>query len=237
MMNVLITGTSRGIGFELSRHFAQQKDVNVFALSRSVAGLEKLKAACLKDGGEGEVITLPADLGKNEDITSVINSITAQTGTLDILINNAGYLFKHSFVDFPEKEMKNIFEVNFFAVVRLVQKALPLLSKSSLPHIVNISSMGGYQESSKFSGLSMYSSSKGALSILTECLAEELKEKNISVNCLALGAVQTEMVEEAFPGYKAPVSATEMAAFIMDFALKGRKYFNGKILPVNLSTP
>jgi len=85
--------------------------------------------------------------------------------------------------------------------------------------------------------MSLYSASKGALAILTESLAEELKEQNIRVNALALGAVQTEMLEEAFPGYQAAVTAEEMADFITDFALKAHSYINGKIIPVSLSTP
>ena len=97
--------------------------------------------------------------------------------------------------------------------------------------------MGGYQGSSKFPGLSLYSASKGALSILSECMAEELGEKGIKVNCLALGAAQTEMLEKAFPGYQAPLSANEMAEFISDFAINGHRYFNGKILPISVSTP
>ena len=93
------------------------------------------------------------------------------------------------------------------------------------------------QGSAKFPGLTAYSSSKAAIAGLTECLAEELKDKNISVNCLAIGAVQTEMLEEAFPGYKAPLSPKQMAEYIFDFALKGHQYYNGKILPVSSSTP
>ena len=97
--------------------------------------------------------------------------------------------------------------------------------------------MGGFQGSSKFPGLSAYSASKAALANLTECLAEELKEKNICANCLALGAVQTEMLETAFPGYVAPVKSREMASFIAYFATRGHQFYNGKILPVSVSTP
>jgi NAD(P)-dependent dehydrogenase (short-subunit alcohol dehydrogenase family) len=104
-------------------------------------------------------------------------------------------------------------------------------------HIVNIASMGGFQGSSKYKGLSYYSASKAALACLTECLATEFQESKIKVNCLALGAVQTEMFEAAFPGNKAPVKAHEMAEFIADFALKGHKFFNGKILPVATNNP
>jgi NAD(P)-dependent dehydrogenase (short-subunit alcohol dehydrogenase family) len=97
--------------------------------------------------------------------------------------------------------------------------------------------MGGFQGSAKFKGLSLYSASKGALAILTECMAEEFKEKNINVNCLALGSVQTEMLAKAFPGYKAQSSPAEMAEFIANFALNAYKQINGKIIPVSASTP
>jgi 3-oxoacyl-[acyl-carrier protein] reductase len=108
---------------------------------------------------------------------------------------------------------------------------------SSGSHIVNISSMGGYQGSSKYKGLSVYSASKAALSCLSECLAGELKDSGISVNCLALGSVQTGMFEKAFPGFKAPLGPKEMAEFITYFAINGNKYFNGKVLPVAVNNP
>ena len=104
-------------------------------------------------------------------------------------------------------------------------------------HVLNITSMGGVQGSAKFPGLSAYSSSKGALVILTELLAEEFKDSGPSFNALALGAVQTEMLEEAFPGYKAPVSAAQIGEYIIDFALNGHQFYNGKVLPISSSTP
>jgi NAD(P)-dependent dehydrogenase (short-subunit alcohol dehydrogenase family) len=120
---------------------------------------------------------------------------------------------------------------------QLIQSLLDLLAKSGKSHVINISSIGGMQGSVKFPGLSAYSSAKGALGILTECLAAELSDKGISFNCLALGSVQTEMFKMAFPGYKAQLKPEEIATFIADFALNGNKYFNGKILPVSVSTP
>ncbi len=108
---------------------------------------------------------------------------------------------------------------------------------SGLKHVVNVTSMAGYQGSSKFNGLSYYSASKAALGSLTECLAEELKDESIKVNALAIGAVQTEMLEEAFPGFKAPLQPSQMAEFMKWFTLEGPVFFNGKVLPVSLSTP
>jgi NAD(P)-dependent dehydrogenase (short-subunit alcohol dehydrogenase family) len=97
--------------------------------------------------------------------------------------------------------------------------------------------MGGIQGSAKFPGLSLYSAAKGAVAVLTEAMAEELKERGISVNCLAFGAVQTEMLARAFPGYQAPINPDQIANFVADFCINGQKYFNGKILPVSISTP
>jgi NAD(P)-dependent dehydrogenase (short-subunit alcohol dehydrogenase family) len=97
--------------------------------------------------------------------------------------------------------------------------------------------MGGVQGTVKFPGLSAYSSSKAALAGLTECLAIEFQDKDIAVNCLALGAVQTEMLQEAFPGFKAPVSPDKMAEFIGNFVLTAHHFMNGKVLPISLSTP
>jgi NAD(P)-dependent dehydrogenase (short-subunit alcohol dehydrogenase family) len=104
-------------------------------------------------------------------------------------------------------------------------------------HVVTISSMGGVQGSMKFPGLAAYSSSKGAVITLTELLAEEYKEQGIAFNALALGAVQTEMLAEAFPDYKAPTTAEEMAGYIANFTLTGNQFYNGKVLQVSASTP
>ena len=111
------------------------------------------------------------------------------------------------------------------------------MKNSQQKHIVNISSMGGVNGTSKFAGLSAYSSSKGALSTLTECLAEELKPENIRVNALAIGAVDTMMLREAFPGYKADVTASEMAKHIISFSTAQPLLYNGKVIQVSNSTP
>lgn len=128
-----------------------------------------------------------------------------------------------------------VYDVNVFGVAQLIQCVLPFMTSGS--HVVNVSSMGGVQGSAKFAGLSAYSSSKGAIITLNELLAEEYKDKGIAFNTLALGAVQTEMLEEAFPGYKAPVSASQMATYIKEFSLSGNQFYNGKVLPVSASTP
>lgn len=231
-MNIIITGASRGIGFELAKKFAAIASNKVFAISRNK---EKLDLLATEVGRRGTIFCKAFDLNSGNIQKELLPFILENASSVDILINNAGFLVNKPFDELTDDDFDQTFAVNVKGVFRLTRDLLPYFSENA--HIVNISSMGGVQGSAKFPGLSLYSSSKGALGILTECLAEELKDRKISANALALGAVQTEMLAEAFPGYKAPLSANEMADFIHDFAMNGNKFFNGKILPVSSSTP
>ncbi len=226
MKNIIITGTSRGIGFEMVKLFSDAGH-NVLALSRNSKPISDLK---LKN-----VTALEFDIANESEILKL--SAYLQTGmkSVDVLINNAGFLVNKPFSEITSEEFKRCYDVNVFGVASLIRTTLPFMKKDG--HVLNISSMGGIQGSVKFPGLSAYSSSKGAIITLTELLAEEYKETGPSFNVLALGSVQTEMLEEAFPGFKAPLSATEMAQYIMDFSLTGNKFYNGKILQVSSTTP
>jgi 3-oxoacyl-[acyl-carrier protein] reductase len=224
--NIIITGTSRGIGYELVALFTDAGH-NVLALSRNevpVSGLGISNCHCL-----------PCDITSDGDLKRVSDFLKAEWKNVDVLINNSGYLVNKPFRQLKREDFQEAFEVNVLGAASMIQTVLPFMKKEG--HIVNISSMGGIQGSMKFPGLAAYSSSKGALITLTEVLAEEFKETGPSFNALALGAVQTEMLEEAFPGYKAPINARDMGKYIMDFALKGNRYYNGKILQVSSSTP
>ncbi len=225
MKNIIITGTSRGIGYELALEFAAAGH-QVLALSRKQpqALLENENISCLS-----------IDLSVEQDLEKVKQFIDATWKKVDILIHNAGALLLKPFGEISTQEFENIYKVNVFGVAHLTRVCIPYLQKGS--HVLTISSMGGIQGSMKFAGLAAYSSSKGAVITLSELLAEEYKEKGIAFNVLALGAVQTEMLQEAFPGYEAPLNAKEMADYIFDFALNGNKYFNGKVLQVSSTTP
>jgi NAD(P)-dependent dehydrogenase (short-subunit alcohol dehydrogenase family) len=224
--NVIITGTSRGIGFELVQLFAKAGH-QVLALSRNNEPIETLK---LKN-----VTSLPFDLSNKEAYGNIENFVKGNWQQVDILINNAGILINKPFSELSMDDFEAVYKTNVFGVAELTRIILPFTKKES--HVVTISSMGGVQGSMKFPGLAAYSSSKAAVITLTELLAEEYKETGPSFNVLALGAVQTEMLEEAFPGYKASTSAMEMAQYIFDFSLNGNTYYNGKLLQVSNSTP
>jgi 3-oxoacyl-[acyl-carrier protein] reductase len=230
-MNVLITGVSRGIGKALLQKFIENGAEHVFGISRNASKLlenQKFNQPNL------HLIDFDADTDEPEAIYDVLN---AKVNKIDILINNAGLLVNKPFQDISNEEIQSVYNVNVIFPFRLTQAVLPLLKTSPKAHVINISSMGGVQGSAKFSGLSAYSSSKAAIAGLSECLAEELKPFNIHVNALAIGAVQTEMLQEAFPDYKAPLTAMEMADYVFQFATESRKYFNGKIVSVSSTTP
>ncbi|HRY31984.1 MAG TPA: SDR family oxidoreductase [Bacteroidales bacterium] len=234
-MNILITGAGKGIGLELVKLFAQESGNNIIAVSRNTAAIHHWL-------GHERGNTLPfagifpftfdllaGDLQQLEEFTAL------HTNRLDVVINNAGFLLNKPWYDISREDFDRVFHTNVRAVLETTQALFPLLGEGS--HILNISSMGGVQGSVKFPGLSVYSASKAAVAVLTECLALEMKESGIAVNALALGAVQTEMLSEAFPGYQAPLTAAQMASFIAQFARTGHRFFNGKVIPVALSTP
>ena len=219
---IIVTGASRGIGRALVDTL-QNLGHHVWALSRNIDELKQIKG----------IHAVSIDLSDEQQISDWVGS--CEVDHFDALINNAGMLINKPFSETTTADFEAVYRVNVFGAAQLIRHLLPLLSVDS--HILNISSMGGVNGSAKFPGLAAYSSSKGALGILTELLAEEFKDNGPRCNALALGAVQTEMLAEAFPDYEAPVSATEMASYIAYFSLNGHRLYNGKVLPISQSTP
>jgi short-subunit dehydrogenase len=237
-MVVVITGTSRGIGFEIAKYFARQKNTRIYALSRNKTGLGQLVSECAGLSKTSVLHPIVFDLEEFLDNPgSLYKKLAAETDHIDILINNAGILINKSFAKLTYEEMQKIFKVNFYAPAMLIRELMPLMGRKGKTHVVNIGSMGGVQGSVKYPGLSYYSASKAALANLTECLSEEFKNTPVVFNCLAIGSVQTEMLEEAFPGYKAPVKPKDMAGFIGNFAMTGHELMRGRIVPVALQNP
>lgn len=225
MKNIIVTGTSRGIGYELALQFANANH-QVLAISRKVPKqlLEHPNITCLS-----------VDLANESDLDKVTDFLKSSWKKVDCLVHNAGSIVCKPFAELTQLDFENVFKVNVFGVANLTRLALPFMQKGS--HVVTISSIGGVRGSLKFPGLAAYSASKGAVITLSELLAEEYKDQGISFNVLALGAVQTEMLQEAFPGYQAPISAKGIADYIYDFTLNGNKYYNGKVLEVSTTNP
>ena len=249
-MNILVTGASSGIGFQVALQLSKDSKNKVFAVSRSDERLDTLKEEAVHQNSEAQIIPLVGNLSRGADIERWKEEIMEHCTHIDFLVNNAGSLINKPFLLLEDVDWMDVYETNVFGIVKLVRMLFPLmerahekltsntsLNQSVRAHIVNISSMGGVQGSVKFKGLSAYSSSKAAVINLTECLAEEFSAYGIAVNCLALGSVQTEMFSTAFPDFKAATTPASMAAYVADFTLNGFQYFNGKIVPVSSSTP
>jgi len=225
MKTIIITGTSRGIGAELVKQFAAEGHT-IISLSRN----SNPELANLPN-----VYYISVDLSNDASVAAFAVELKDQFKNIDILIHNAGAIINKPFAEITSADFEYVYKVNVFGVAALNRAVLPLMNNGS--HVVTISSMGGVRGSSKFPGLAAYSSSKGAVITLSELLAEEYKEQGVAFNVLALGAVQTEMLQEAFPGYQANVYPNEMALYIKDFALNGNRFYNGKVLEVSSSTP
>jgi len=197
MKHLLITGASRGIGYETAIA-CTRKGVKITATSRSVDELKRLK---LESAELIEIIK--ADLTNLEDVRTIARHFREKNTKIDGIVNNAGLLIKKPFMELTEGDWQRIIDVNFMGPVRLTRELFDQLHDGS--HILNISSMGGYQGSTKFPGLSAYSSLKGALNILTECLAVEFADRKINVLTASVLVPYTqECFRKPFPGLKLP---------------------------------
>lgn len=230
---VVVTGASRGVGAALVAELVRAHGRTVVAVARSAEALDALAAACA--GAPGRIEPLALDLGTE----AAVERVRAHVGERRVaaLVNNAGLLITRPFGQWTLDDAQRLFRINAAVPFLLAQALADRLQGDPPGHVVNIGSMGGFQGSVKFPGLALYSGSKAAAAGLTECLAEELKGRGVHCNCLCFGAVDTEMLRAAFPGYQAPVTADEMGRFVAGFVLEGHKLFNGKVLPVSSSTP
>lgn len=224
---ILITGASRGIGYQTALALAERNH-HILAVARSREALEQLQQT-----HPDSISIFPTDLTHQTQLRNLFEFIAENAREIDVLINNAGALINKPFEELTSNDWQKMIDVNLLSVINLTRGLIPFLAEQS--HIVNISSMGGFQGSEKFPGLTAYSVAKGAVSILSECLAAELDQ--IRVNALCLGSVQTEMFATAFPDFKADVSSEKMGTYIAEFALNGSTYYNGKVLPVALQNP
>jgi len=229
MKYFLVTGVSSGIGEELCKSILEENIENfVIGISRN----EPNESTIHKHRDRFKFFSV--DFNLPQTIEQIFTDTFFQNlSSIDFLVCNAGSIINKPFSEINLIELQSIYNVNIFSQFLIVQKCIPFLAKSQYASVVTIGSVGGITQSKKFPGLTAYSSSKGALSILTECLAEEFRDSNISFNCLALGSVNTKMLRQAFPDYVSKTSTQDIAAFILDFITSRRKLFNGKTIDVS----
>ncbi len=231
-MNIIITGASKGIGRETALELAKSKTNRILAIARSETSLKSLSEASEYKNIEYMAIDITSVSNHPEKFIKRVKDIFDH---IDILINNAGLLIVKSFEDLTAEDDILMTSTNFYAPMHTIRALLPMLKRGS--HTVNIGSMGGIQGSPKFGGMSVYAATKAAITLLTESLAAEYGKDGLSFNSLSFGAVETDMLKTAFPGYNAPVRADEMGKFVAWFAQNGHSVFNGKNLPVSVANP
>lgn len=234
-MDILITGCGRGIGRGIAEEALRGNGNRVIGISRSDTSFESLQAFSARVGTNATFHGMSADLSNDQYLPDLIRMMVTLNFKPRIVINNAGMLVKKPFAEMTEGDYERCFRLNFWTPFRLIQAMLPYMDKGS--HILNISSMGGFQGSQKFAGLSVYSASKAAVANLTESLAVELAPLGIIVNAIAPGAVQTDMLAAAFPGFKARVEPKDAGAYIFRFAAEAGHFMNGKIIPLSVDNP
>lgn len=226
---ILITGVGRGIGKALAAKLLASGH-KVVGTTRNLGAID----ASFAQYGE-RFVPLQVDYETPETIKLAVDNLKTQHIKLDVVVHNAGVLVIKPFVEVSYQDLLDCYKANVFLPYILTQQLIPLLDSQA--HVVFISSMGGFQGSAKFPGLTAYSSSKAAEASLAECLQEEFKETLLSFNTICLGAVQTEMLSKAFPGYVAPLSPEQLSHYLEGFCLSAHKYMRGKILPLSMTNP
>lgn len=176
-----ITGASKGMGLAITKQLLS-KGHHVAATSRSISAFNQL--AIYKD----QFLPLEVDLKSEGSIARSIKETVDKFGKVDVVVNNAGYGLGGALEELTSEEIAENFEVNFFAVVRVIQQSLPYLRKQRSGHIINISSIAGFAPGV---GWSMYCAAKFAVSGLTEALANDLQPLGINVTNVLPGWFRT----------------------------------------------
>jgi NAD(P)-dependent dehydrogenase (short-subunit alcohol dehydrogenase family) len=194
MKSVIITGTSKGIGFDTALAFGRA-GYKVFATMRNPEAAPALKQK-IKD--ESLPITiLPMDVDSDESVKQCIDVIYKETGTIDVLVNNAGIERNGSIEETTIENFKAVMETNYFGVLRCVKAVLSQMRISRNGCIINIASVAGKIASTP---LGPYTASKFALEAVSEALAQEVKPFNVRVAIVEPGIIDTQMARDIKKG-------------------------------------
>lgn len=186
----VVTGAARGIGRAIAESLADKgiipviADIDYEAAQQAAAGIREkgMPCTCYK-----------VDVSKVEQITGMVDAVAGNFGHIDILVNNAGILSKASINDIDETEWDRVMDINLKSAVFATQQVLKYMTKQRWGRIINISSMAGRMGG--FSTGCAYSASKAALIGLTMCVARKVAADNITVNAVAPGTTQSELLK------------------------------------------
>jgi len=234
----LVTGASRGIGLATAKLMALNGAV-VYANARTPGCLDEISAD-LKNENRAKLIPLYFDVTDNNGIKDAFTRIKKEQGRLDVLVNNAG-LMKDALIGMVSGDMmRELFGVNVFAVMELIQIATKFMKKQNSGSIINLASIVGVNGNK---GQLAYSASKGAVISITKTAAKELAEYNIRVNAIAPGMIDTDMFKSIGEGHIAERVANigmnrlgtpeDVANVCMFLASDQSAYITGQVLGVD----
>jgi len=183
-----ITGASKGLGLALAKQLLSEGK-KVAATSRS---LEDLKEAV----GENEnFLPLAVNILSEESVEESIKNTVERFGSIDVVVNNAGYGLAGALEELTDAETRQNFDVNVFGSLNVIRKVLPYLRKQQSGHIFNVSSIGGFTGS--FPGFGIYCATKFAVQGFTESLAEEVKDFGIKATIVSPGYFRTNFLNDS----------------------------------------
>ncbi len=226
----LVTGANRGLGLEIARQLAQ-RGIHVVLTARSE---EKGQAAAAQLQAAGwEVSFQQLDVTQPESIQRAVDTVYAQFGRVDILVNNAAILLGYTTpgLQFPVATIRELMEVNTYGPLLLCQAVIPLMQQHNYGRIVNISSRAGQLASMGAASLG-YRMSKAALNVVTRVLAAEVQGYNILINSMSPGHIRTDMGGPHAP--RSPEQGADTAVWLAtlpDGGPSGQFFFEREPIP------
>jgi 3-oxoacyl-[acyl-carrier protein] reductase len=241
---VLVTGASRGIGKAIALKFAQEGAHVLINYSSSedkaVAVAEECGRIGAENGSGGSAETLGFNVASSEDVSAALQAVKKQHGKVDVLVNNAGISRDGLFVRFSDDDWKKTLSVNLDGAFYVSREVAKIMMKARKGSIINMSSVVGEMGNS---GQAAYSASKAGLIGLTKTLARELASRNITVNAITPGFIETDMTgsldekvkEEHLKGIPlGRYGQVEEVAHLTSFlASEGARYITGQVVGIN----
>ena len=233
----LVTGASRGIGAAIAAELGQQ-GATVIGTATSASGAESIQATFKQAGITGAGMAL--DVNDAVQVAAVLKEIAAQFGDISILVNNAGITRDTLLMRMSDDDWDAVISTNLKSVFRMSQAVLRPMMKARTGRIISISSVVGHMGNA---GQTNYAAAKAGMSGFTKSLASEVGSRNITVNCVAPGFIETDMTAELPEAIKTKMlervplgrlgNVKEIAATVAFLASPNAAYISGETIHVN----
>jgi len=233
----LVTGASRGIGRAIAERLAAC-GASVALVARSAEGLQGTVEAIRSAGGTAE--PFPGDVSKSEDVQTIVEAVEQRFETIEVLVNNAGITKDMLMLRMEDEAFRSVIETNLYSAFYFTKAIGSLMMRKRYGRIINIASVAGLVGNP---GQANYSASKAGLIGFTRTVAKELASRNITVNAVAPGFVETDMtdalpdkvkqaVREHVPmkGFGKPEDIADLVAYL---AGPGARYLTGQVIAVD----